>query len=426
MSTEAWSALQGRRILVAASGSIAAVKTPLLVSALIKSGAQVRCVVTDSAARLVSPVALASLSRHRCYQDLDQWDPAFSRPLHIELAEWAELIILAPLSAGTLSRWSHGSADNLLASLLMAAEVPLLAAPAMNTAMWLHPAVQRNWAEVLGFPGVVPLLPSSGLLACDRVGDGRMADPALIQLAAAALFSRSAEAAVAAQDWTGQRFLVTAGPTREPIDGARVLSNNSSGRMGVLLAQAARLRGAAVDLVHGPLTLPEAWLEGLECCPVDTATELETALRQRQESADAVVMAAAVADLRRDAVEQTKLAKLELPNVLSKGWVEVPDLLAGLAERRPERQLLLGFAALSGDEEALIRAGERKRIAKGCQLMFVNPIDLQGQGFGDQANGGWLLGDGWKQELPVMSKLALAQRLLDGLLMLRAAESGTS
>ena len=178
--------------------------------------------------------------------------------------------------------------------------------------------------------------------------------------------------------------------------------------------------------MHGPLTLPEAWLEGLECCPVDTAAELEAALRQRQESADAVVMAAAVADLRRDAVEQTKLAKLELPNVLSKGWVEVPDLLAGLAERRPERQLLLGFAALSGEESALIRAGERKRIAKGCQLMFVNPIDRQGQGFGDQANGGWLLGDGWKQELPVMSKLALAQRLLDGLLTLRAAESGTS
>ena len=426
MSAEASHALQGRRILVGACGSIAAVKTPLLVSSLVRAGARVRCMVTENAARLVSPVALASLSRNSCYGDDDQWDPAFSRPLHIELAEWAELIILAPLSAGTLSRWSHGAADDLLTSVLMAAEVPLLAAPAMNTAMWRHPAVRRNWSEILGFPGVVPLLPSSGLLACDRVGDGRMADPILIQLAAEALFSRSADCAVAEQDWAGQRLLVTAGPTLEAIDGARVLSNRSSGRMGVLLAQAARLRGAAVDLVHGPLALPEAWLEGLECCPVDSAADLGIALMERQGSADAVVMAAAVADLRRDQAEQAKQAKADLPEVLSRGWVEVPDLLAGLAERRHEGQVLLGFAALTGDEETLIRSGEKKRIAKKCQLMFVNPIDREGQGFGDQANGGWLLGDGWRQELPAMPKLALAQRLLDGLLALRTAESGTS
>ena len=184
MRTDVSAPLKGRRLLVAASGSIAAVKTPLLVSALVKAGAEVRCLVTASAAQLVSPLALATLSRHRCYVDDDGWSPDCSRPLHIELAEWADLVVLAPLSATSLSRWSQGSADGLLASVLLACEVPVLAAVAMNTAMWRHPAVQRNWEIVQTFPGVVPLLPEAGLLACDRLGDGRMADPVRIELAA--------------------------------------------------------------------------------------------------------------------------------------------------------------------------------------------------------------------------------------------------
>ena len=141
--------LKGRRLIVACCGSIAAVKVPLLVSALVQAGAEVRCVVTPSAARLVSPVALASLSRHVCYQDGDEWSPSCPRPLHIELAEWAELVIIAPLSATSLGRWCAGMADGLLASLLLATEAPVLAAAAMNTAMWAHPAVRRNWDTVL-------------------------------------------------------------------------------------------------------------------------------------------------------------------------------------------------------------------------------------------------------------------------------------
>ena len=171
-----------------------------------KAGAEVRCLVTASGAALVSPVALASLSRHRCYLDADQWDHAASRPLHIELAEWAELIIVAPLSASSLARWSQGSADGLLASVLLAMEGPVIAAPAMNTAMWRHLAVQRNWLQIQDFPGVVPLVPASGLLACDRVGDGRMADPTLIQLAAASVFSRGPGAPDATNDWLGSRY----------------------------------------------------------------------------------------------------------------------------------------------------------------------------------------------------------------------------
>ena len=419
MRTDKASSLYGRRVLVAVSGSIAAVKTPLLVSALVKAGAEVRCLVTPSGAALVSPVALASLSRHRCYLEADQWNPTAPRPLHIELAEWAELTIVAPLSASSLARWSQGSADGLLASVLLATEGPVIAAPAMNTAMWRHPAVQRNWLQIQEFPKVVPLLPTSGLLACDRVGDGRMADPTLIQLAAESVFSRGPDAPVATCDWSGISLLVSAGPTQETIDAARFLSNRSSGRMGVLLAQAARFRGATVQLVHGPLDLPDAWLEGLQCTPVESAAELSSALQLALPTSDVLVMAAAVADLRREAVSEGKMPKKQLQDVLSSGWTEVPDLLSNLTRQRRPGQLVLGFSALTGDDTHLLEKAESKRLEKGCDLMMVNPVDRDGQGFGNQPNGGWLLGEGWNRNLPVTTKLTLSHQLLDALFNLR-------
>ncbi|MCB4411921.1 MULTISPECIES: bifunctional phosphopantothenoylcysteine decarboxylase/phosphopantothenate--cysteine ligase CoaBC [unclassified Synechococcus] len=419
MRTDKASSLYGRRVLVAVSGSIAAVKTPLLVSALVKAGAEVRCLVTPSGAALVSPVALASLSRHRCYLEADQWNPTAPRPLHIELAEWAELAIVAPLSASSLARWSQGSADGLLASVLLATEGPVIAAPAMNTAMWRHPAVQRNWLQIQDFQGVVPLLPMSGLLACDRVGDGRMADPTLIQLAAESVFSRGPDAPVATCDWSGISLLVSAGPTQETIDAARFLSNRSSGRMGVLMAQAARFRGATVQLVHGPLDLPDAWLEGLQCTPVESAAQLSSELQLALPTSDVLVMAAAVADLRREAGFEEKMPKKQLQDVLSSGWTEVPDLLSNLTRQRRPGQLVLGFSALTGDDTHLLEKAESKRLQKGCDLMMVNPVDRDGQGFGDQPNGGWLLGEGWNRNLPVTTKLTLAHQLLDALFKLR-------
>ena len=419
MRTDKPSSLYGRRVLVAVSGSIAAVKTPLLVSALVKAGAEVRCLVTPSGAALVSPVALASLSRNRCYLEADQWNPKAPRPLHIELAEWAEVTIVAPLSASSMARWSQGSADGLLASVLLATEGPVIAAPAMNTAMWRHPAVQRNWLQIQDFPGVVPLLPMSGLLACDRVGDGRMADPLLIELAAASLFSRSPGGPVANRDWSGMSVLVSAGPTQETIDAARFLSNRSSGRMGVLLAQAARFRGATVQLVHGPLDLPDAWLEGLQCTPVESAAQLSSALQLALPTSDVLVMAAAVADLRREAASEEKMPKKQLQDVLSSGWTEVPDLLSNLTRQRRPGQLVLGFSALTGDDTHLLDKAERKRLEKGCDLMMVNPVDRDGQGFGNQPNGGWLLGEGWNRNLPVTTKLTLSHQLLDALFNLR-------
>ena len=410
--------LQGRRILVAASGSIAAVKTPLLVSALVKAGAEVRCVVSPSAAQLVSPVALASLSRHRCYQDSDQWDPHQARPLHIALAEWADLVIIAPLSATTLARWTQGLAEGLLASLLLACEVPVVAAAAMNTAMWRNPAVRRNWALLAEDHRVLPLGPESGLLACDRFGDGRMASPELIQLAATSALHCFTDQAVLPSDWRGRRLLVSAGPTLEGLDPARVLTNRSSGRMGVCIAQAARFRGAQVELVHGPLQLPEEWLEGLTCHPVESAAAMQERLMALQPEMHAVVMAAAVADLRRrGGASPEKPSKEQLHRSLANELEPVPDLLAELHASRSSGQSLLGFAALSGCDDMIRARGLDKLRRKGCDLLLANPIDRPGQGFGEAANGGWLIcSDGRVEELPVMSKLELAHQLLDQLI----------
>jgi len=400
--------LKGRRVLVGISGSIAAVKLPLVVSALAKRGAEVRCVLTPSAAQLVSPVALASLSRQRCYLDADQWSHTAARPLHVELAEWAELVLLAPLSATSLGRWVYGLGDTLLASLLLATEAPVLAAAAMNTAMWSSPGVSRNWQNLQDFERVLPLGPGAGLLACDREGAGRMAEPESLLLALESLALWGWQ-----RDWQGRRLLVSAGPTREWFDPARCITNPSSGRMGVLLAQAARLRGAEVDLVHGPLQLEPAWLDGLHCHPIETGAELQASLEALQPKADAIAMAAAVADHRPKQRFSHKPDKQDLALAMEAGWEPIPDVLRGLVERRPAGQGILGFAAHTGD---VLPQAQAKWARKGCDLLFANPIDAPGAGFGGLTNEGWILGPGEAvQRVEPMGKLALAHRLLTAL-----------
>ncbi|MEO1002214.1 MAG: bifunctional phosphopantothenoylcysteine decarboxylase/phosphopantothenate--cysteine ligase CoaBC [Cyanobacteria bacterium J06638_7] len=401
--------LTGRRILVGISGSIAAVKLPLLVSALVQRGAEVRCLLTPSAERLVSAEALACLSRSPCHLDADQWSHRAARPLHVELAEWADLVLVAPLSATSLGRWLHGLGDTLLASTLLACEAPVLVAPAMNTAMWSSPAVRANWQQLQAWERLLPIAPAPGLLACDRRGDGRMADPELLLLALESLALWGWR-----RDWQDRRLLVSAGPTREALDPARCITNPSTGRMGVLLAQAARLRGAAVELIHGPLQVPSAWLEGLSCRAVTSAAELETALAEAQPRADAIAMAAAVADHRRAAPLSHKLAKVELEAALAGGWESVPDILAALVRRRSAGQVILGFAGHSGDVLPQARA---KWQRKGCDLLFANPIDDPAAGFASPSNRGWLLGPAAHQarELGPASKLGLAHLLLSAL-----------
>ncbi len=288
--------LSGKKILVAVTGSIAAVKTPILVSRLIKAGAEVRCVLTQSATNLVSPLSLSTLSRNKCYQDQDQWKVNQTKPLHIALAEWAELIIVAPTSATSLSKFACGNADGLLSSILLAAKSQIIFAAAMNTSMWSHQAVKTNWNHIKNINKVICLEPSEGLLACDRIGEGKMVNLDIIELAAESAFIFQAQNKFLTQDLQNIRFLVTAGPTVEDLDVVRQLTNRSSGLMGVLIAQAAKLRGAEVDLVHGPISLTKDLVEGLNTYQVKTSTLIGEKINDLQSSAQFIVIAAAVSD----------------------------------------------------------------------------------------------------------------------------------
>ena len=416
--------LNRRRLLIAVTGSIAAVKTPLLVSSLIKAGAEVRCLATPSASNLVSPISLATLSRNRCYLDKDQWNHLEPRPLHIELAEWAELVVVAPLTASTLSRWAQGSGEGLVASVLLACECPIVAAAAMNTGMWSNQGVKDNWEKLKKDPKALCLEPSSGLLACDRNGEGRMVEPELIKLAISSALLQSNDKGHLKRDWQNLKLLATAGPTLENLDPARLITNRSSGRMGVLLAQAARFRGADVDLVHGPLMVPEPWLEGLRRHPVKDSAGMQKILGKLQSSADAVSMAAAIADFRVQGGGNTQ--KVEKKSLIPslKNLEEVPDLLKELSINKPAHQVLLGFAALTGNDESIKKIGKQKLLEKGCDLLMANPIDRIGQGFEVDDNGGWLLGhQNMATSIKVTSKLELAHALLNTLLEIKQKNS---
>ena len=414
--------LRGRRLLIAASGSIAVVKTPILVSSLVKAGAEVKCILTPSACKFVRPISLTTLSRNKCYQDSDQWNSEQIKPLHIDLAEWADLIIVAPLSASSLARWTHGLAEGLLASVLLACECPIIASPAMNTGMWQNKYVLGNWQKLQEDPRVITIPPNSGLLACDRVGDGRMGEPDLIQIAINHALLHFEKYGNLKHDFKGKRFLVTTGPTREKLDPARLLTNRSSGKMGVLLAQAARLRGATVDLIHGPLELPKSWLEGLNIYEITSAKEMETRLEELHKTADVIAMASAITDLtKKQGAEKTKYEKRVFLENLERSLTLTPDLLRQIGLKKTKEQILLGFAALTGNDLSIRKIGEEKRQKKGCDLLMANPIDKPSQGFEVDLNGGWLLGpQNMAIEIQKTSKLSLANQILDEIQRLKS------
>ena len=408
------SALSGKKILVAVSGSIAAVKAPMLVSRLIKAGVEVKCVITQSAAKLVSPLSLSTLSRNKCYQDKDQWDDSQTKPLHIALAEWAELIIVAPMSATSLSKFTNGNADGLLASILLASQSQIVIAPAMNTSMWENPSVKKNWDYAKTIAQVISLEPSEGLLACDRVGDGKMVNLDIIELACDSAFIFNEENKFLTNDLKNIRFLVSAGPTVEDLDAARQLTNRSSGRMGVLIAQAAKLRGAEVDLVHGPISVQADLLEGLNTYPVKSSTEMGAKIDDLQPSAQVIVMAAAVSDFKKNSPSAQKISKELFLQSISDDLEMTKDLIKNLTRKKLENQIVLGFAAETGSDNEIIEKGHKKRVLKGCDLLMANPIDRDGQGFDKNFNSGFLLGPKKMiKNFSFSTKLAISHQLLD-------------
>ncbi len=392
---------QSARVLVGVGGGIAAYKICEVVSTLFKAGIEVRVILTRAATEFITPLTLATLSRHPAYTDTDFWQPTHHRPLHIDLGEWADLLVIAPLTANTLAKLTHGIADNLLTNTVLASTCPILLAPAMNTDMWEQATVQRNWQQLFTDPRYHQTGTASGLLACDRIGTGRMAEPAEIVTYIQSLIQTQGQ-----RDLTGVQVLISAGGTREYLDPVRFIGNPSTGKMGLALAQAAHHRGATVTLVH---TLTQDIPLGIQGISVTTAEEMQQKMLQHFPQADIIIMSAAVADVKPAEYSPQKLPKSALPKNLP--LTPVPDILAELGNRKQPHQYLIGFAAQTGD---LITPAWEKLQTKKLDAIAANPIDQPNSGFGSDNNTAIFLDhQGRKEEIGNCSKLVMAHRLLD-------------
>jgi phosphopantothenoylcysteine decarboxylase/phosphopantothenate--cysteine ligase len=398
--------MEQRRVLVAVSAGIAAYKVPELVRALRATGHEVRCVLTREAGRFVSPLVLQTLSGQPVRSEL--FDASEEGEIdHIALADWAELVVVAPATAHLMARMAHGLADDLVTTLLLATRAPLLVAPAMNVQMWNHPATRQN-ADTLRGRGVFFLGPEAGELACGWQGEGRMAEPR--DLAA------EVERLLGPRSLVGERVVVNAGGTREPIDAVRAITNRSSGRMGFAVAAEAARRGADVVLVSAPSSLPTP--AGVTRVEVETALEMREAVQREFQAAGIAVLCAAVADFRLAHPAARKIKKEDLPAGagLSLELVPNPAILAEIARERGDR-IVVGFAAESHD---VLEAARRKLDRKGCDLLVANDVSREDAGFESDRNAvAFVWPSGEVEELPLLPKSAVAAHLLDRIEKLR-------
>ena len=377
------------RVLLGVSGGIAAFKTAELIRRLRTAGAEVRVVMTRAAQAFITPLTLQALSGNPVCSDL--LDPGAEAGMdHIELARWADLVLIAPASANVMARLAAGLADDLLTTLALATTAPLALAPAMNQRMWLHPATQANAQTLLG-RGVRLLGPAEGDQACGETGPGRMLEP---QDIAAAIATPGAGALA------GCRALITAGPTREAIDPVRYVGNRSSGRMGYALAQALAGRGARVALVSGPVCLPPP--VGVELLQVESALDMESAVMGRIDACELFVAAAAVADYRPEMPAAGKIKKHR--DSLTLRLIRNPDILARVAAL-PSGPFTVGFAAETERVEAYARG---KLEAKGLDMIAANLVGGEAGGFEHEDNALLVLWKDGRMSYPLMSKTRLA------------------
>ncbi len=388
------SALIDKRILLGISGGIAAYKSAELVRHLRAAGADVRVVMTDAAAEFITPLTLQALSGHAVRRRLVDAG-AEAAMGHIELARWADAILVAPASADLMARLAAGRADDLLAAVCLATERPLALAPAMNQAMWAHPATQAN-RETLSARGTHLWGPAEGEQACGEVGPGRLLEPPVLVERLAALFETGVLA--------GRTVLVTAGPTREPLDPVRFISNRSSGRMGFALAAAAAEAGARVILVAGPSAL--AAPRGVRRIDVERASEMHEAVTANVADCDIFIGAAAVADYRPKVFDTAKAAKSARGMQLE--LMPTEDVAAAVAARSPP-PFTVGLAAETHD---LLARADAKRRRKGLDMIAANEVGRPGQGFESEENAFEVLWDGGQASLARTHKARLARQLI--------------
>jgi|TARA_R110000850_G_scaffold217204_12_gene342836 phosphopantothenoylcysteine decarboxylase / phosphopantothenate---cysteine ligase len=389
--------LSGRRILLGVTGGIAAYKAAELLRRLQDAGAEVRVVMTRHAAEFVTPMTFQALSGHPVRDTL--FDPAHEAAMgHIELARWPDLILVAPCSANTLAKAALGLADNLLSTLLVATDKPLMIAPAMNRLMWAHPATQAH-AATLTKRGVTLVGPGDGAQACGEIGAGRMSEPATVRDAVIALLS-----APTSRPLAGTKAVITAGPTREAIDPVRFITNRSSGKQGYAVATALRDLGADVTLISGPVALPAP--AGVTRVEVETAEQMLAATLQSAAGADLLVAAAAVADYRMTDVAAHKIKKHS--DTLSLALQRNPDILATVRAAQPGL-FMVGFAA---ETERLAEHARDKLARKHLNLIAANQVGA-GLAFDVDTNALQVFWADGQQAIAQGSKQAVAQQLAE-------------
>ncbi|MDR3051990.1 MAG: bifunctional phosphopantothenoylcysteine decarboxylase/phosphopantothenate--cysteine ligase CoaBC [Oscillospiraceae bacterium] len=393
--------LTGKTVVLGVTGGIAAYKAADLASRLIKLGAQVYAVMTRNACAFLAPLTLETLTNHPVAVDL------FARPAtweveHIALAKRADLFVVAPATANLLGKLACGIADDMLTTTLLATRAPVLVAPAMNTGMWQNEAVWQN-VRTLQARGVGIVPPESGRLACGDEGEGRLA-------AVETIVRRVCDTLSAWQDLAGRRVLVTAGPTREPLDPVRCLTNRSSGKMGYALAQAAAARGAQVLLLSGPVALPPP--PGIETLGFETTGQLFDLMLTHAPRHDLVLQAAAPADFQAEQVEPQKIKK-QGGEGLTLRLSQTPDIAAAVGQTKRPGQILVAFAAETGDVEAHAR---EKLVRKNADLIVANDVTQPGAGFDADTNIATLITRNKAVPLPQMTKRELADKILDAAL----------
>ena len=393
------SVYSGKNILIGVTGSIAAFKVAGWVSTLAKEEARVSVIMTESATRFVAPLTFAALSGNRVHTDMFDEESGESMA-HILLGREADLIVIAPATAQTIARLAGGHASDLLSTTVLASRAKVFICPAMNVRMYSHPAVQENIARLQRY-GYVVIDPDEGMMACKEEGRGRLPEWEQVD----PIFQK----ALSKQDLAGQKILVTAGPTREPIDPARFLSNRSSGKMGYALAATAARRGAEVTLVSGPTSLPDP--VGVQIIRVQTAREMFDTVMACADSAQVVIKSAAVADYRALEIASEKIKKDKISEQLA--LAPNPDILLELGRRKRAGQVLVGFAAESSNHEA---EGRKKLEKKNLDLIAVNNINSDSTGFEVDTNQLLLVSAEGAEQLPHSTKLKMADLLLDRLL----------
>lgn len=387
---------KGKKLLVGVCGGIAAYKAAYLVRELIKRGAQVRVVMTEAARQFIAPLTFETLSGQPVGLDLFPAQGG-AATVHIDWARWADAVVICPATANTIAKLANGMADNLLTSLALAATVPLIVCPAMNVEMYNNPLYRRN-EDRLREAGVKIVEPESGELACGEFGAGRLAETEqILWTIETTLFSTD--------EFRGRRFLITAGPTREPIDPVRYLSNRSSGKMGFALAEAALLRGAEVTLISGPTSIKPMCM--LRRISVTTTEEMAKQVEQQLAENDVLIMAAAPADFRCAEFSPEKRPKSEM---LQLALIKTTDIL-GLAGARKGKRIHVGFSL---ETDNGLEKARRKLKEKNCDLMVLNPAGDPEAGFEVDTNKITLLfSDGREKHLEKMSKRRAADEILN-------------